>query len=147
MQASDRVLLIDVENTLRSAGRAVAFQREVAALQAAAGERLHHCVAAFALRPSVDRILVSLLAEVGVAPWPVPPGRDAAETALLAHARYVHGRGGRTFVVASGDHRFATLATLGKLEVVAWEGQQVAKSLVHAAKIVHRIPRPGRARG
>lgn len=142
VRADDRVLLIDVENALGGAdGHPPVFRARVAALRAAAG-RLHHCVAAFGLERSADRTPLSLLAEVGVAPWPVSPGHDAADAALLEHARYVYRRGGRTFVVASADHRFATLAGLGRLEVVAWKGQRIARRLEDAAHTVWRVRRP-----
>lgn len=142
VRADDRVLLIDVENALGGlAGHPPVFRARVTALRDAAG-RLHHCVAAFGLEDSADRTPLSLLAEVGVAPWPVVPGQDAADAALLEHARYVYRRGGRSFVVASADHRFATLAAMGRLEVVAWEGQRLARRLEAAAHTVRRVHRP-----
>ncbi|WP_045876488.1 NYN domain-containing protein [Pseudofrankia sp. DC12] len=85
---------------------------------------------------------MSLLAELGVAPWPVPAKPDAADDALLQHARYIHERGGRTFTVASADRQFADLAKLGDLEVIAWENQPVARALEKAATRVRRLPYP-----
>jgi len=142
MQPDDRVLLIDMENTVGSVRpRPAVVRARVRALQAAAG-RVHHVVACYsAANPAAD-VVVSVLAELGVAPWPVPPGTDAAETALLQHARYVADRGGRIFVVASGDHRFAALANRGRLELLAWDGQKIAKKLEQAAADLRRIPIP-----
>lgn len=148
MQASDRVLLIDVENVLGGLDRRrpLVFQTRIAVLLGAAGGPLHHCVAAFGMGSARDQALLSLLAEIGVAPWPVTPGPNAADRALLEHAQHVYRRGGRTFVVASGDHRLAEVARLGRLEVVAWQRQQVSKRLIEAAQVIRRIPLPGRAR-
>jgi len=92
--------------------------------------------------PSLDEV-VSVLAELGVAPWPVPSSANAADKALLQHAHYVHQRGGRVFIVASGDRQFAALASLGRLEVLAWEKQPVARALANAAgSHLRRLPAP-----
>jgi hypothetical protein len=133
MRAGDRVLLIDVENTVGSVRpRPDVVRRRVGALVSAAGP-VHHVVASYAPDdPAVD-VAVSVLAELGVAPWPVPPGANAADHALLRHARYVYDRGGRVFAVASADGRFARLAELGRLEVLVWHNQKVARALENAA--------------
>src|SRR5574341_1617546 len=83
MDANDRVLLIDVENTVGpNRPRPALVRARVTALRAAAGT-VHHTVACYsAADPSAD-VVVSVLAEHGVAPWPVPPAPDAAEAALL----------------------------------------------------------------
>ncbi len=142
MQPDDRVLLIDMENAVGSVRpRPVVVRARVRALQAAAG-RVHHVVACYSAADPAADVVVSVLAELGVAPWPVPPGTDAADTALLQHARYVADRGGRIFVVASGDHRFAALADRGRLELLAWDGQKLAKKLEQAAANIRRIPIP-----
>lgn len=143
--ALPRVLLIDVDNmvgvacTPRPAARA-----RLAVLLAAAGP-VHHAVAAYNARgDSVEDPLASHLAELGVGCIPVDGGPDAADRALLEHARRVHdtkGCGG--FVIASADGRFARLASLGTTEVLAWQGQPVAARLRDAAHRVHHIPRPG----
>jgi hypothetical protein len=139
---NDRVLLIDMENAVGSIRpRAAVVRARVTALRAAAGD-VHHVVACYSAADPAAGEMVSVLAELGVAPWPVLPGRDAAETALLQHAHYVAGRGGRTFLVASGDHRFAELQQLGRLEVLAWNDQKLARKLTTAATQVHRIPKP-----
>jgi hypothetical protein len=145
MHAEDRVLLIDVENSVGPVRPRPALVRaRVGALRAAAGD-VHHVVACYSATDPAADVLVSVLAELGVAPWPVPPGRDAAETALLQHARYVVDRGGRTFVVASGDHRFTALADLGRLEVLAWDGHPISQRLEHAAHQLTRLPWPAAA--
>ncbi|MCK9921180.1 hypothetical protein MXD61_04550 [Frankia sp. AgPm24] len=142
MQEQDRVLLIDVENSVGSIrAHPDLVRRRIEVLLDAAGP-VHHALACYAQdNPGADT-LVSVLAELGVAPWPVPSAADAADHALLRHARYVHGRGGRVFTVASGDHRFAVLAELGRVEVLVWEQQPVARALVRAAGPgLRRLPR------
>ncbi len=75
-------------------------------------------------------------------PGPCRRGDNAADDTLLQHAHYVHSRGGRTFTVASADHRFAELARWGQLDVLAWEGQPVAHALTRAAGAhLRRLPR------
>lgn len=56
------------------------------ALLDAAGPR-HHAVAAYASLEDTDDVTASTLPALGVAPRRVTPGPDAAELALLAHAR------------------------------------------------------------
>ncbi|GHG42786.1 MULTISPECIES: hypothetical protein [Amycolatopsis] len=76
----------------------------------------------------------------------VAPSPDAAEDALLAHARRVHDSLGRCcWLVASADHRLAALTDLGPIEVLAWEGQPVADRLTNVAHATHRLPRPDSA--
>lgn len=138
-----RVLLIDLENSVGAVRprRRVLLAR-VEALLAAAGP-VHHAVAGYGGADLTDDPTASTLAELGVAALRVTPAPDAAEEVLLAHARRIHASlGCRAFVVASGDRRFAELAGLGRLELVAWEGQPVAARLEEAAHRVHRVPRP-----
>lgn len=147
MNADDRILLLDLENlgTVRLRPRPLRARLET--LLTAAGE-IHHAVAAYALPtaalPTGDGgdPLASLLAELRIAPLRVPPGTDAAELALLAHARHVHAEGCRIFLVGSADGRFAELAGLGRVELLVWESQPVATRLVNIAHHVHRIARP-----
>jgi hypothetical protein len=87
-----------------------------------------------------------VLAELRVAPLPVPPGADAAEADLLRHAHHVHARGGRRFVVASGDRRFSALGALGSVELVLFEGQPLSRRLEQVADAVRRVPRPSGSR-
>lgn len=142
MNADDRVLLMDLENigTVRLRPRPLRARLET--LLAAAGP-IHHAVAGYT-QPTGDGgdPLASLLAELRIAPLRVPPGTDAAELALLAHARHVHAEGGRIFLVASADRRFAELAALGRVELLVWDGQPIATRLADIAHHIHRIPRP-----
>jgi hypothetical protein len=138
-----RVLLIDLENSVGAVRprRRVLLAR-VEALLAAAGP-VHHAVAGYGGADLADDPTASTLAELGVAALRVAPAPDAAEEVLLAHARRVHASlGCRAFVVASADRRFAELAELGRLELVAWEGQPVAARLEEAAHRVCRVSRP-----
>ncbi|WNV82920.1 hypothetical protein [Umezawaea sp. Da 62-37] len=138
-----RVLLIDLENSVGAVRprRRVLLAR-VEALLAAAGP-VHHAVAGYAGADLADDPTASTLAELGVSALRVAPAPDAAEEALLAHAGRVYASlGCRAFVVASGDRRFTQLARLGRLELVAWDGQSVAARLEDAAHLVRRVPRP-----
>ncbi len=74
MQAEDRVLLIDVENMIGSVrSRPDLVSARVRALLDAAGP-VHHTLACYTqVDPAIDRV-ASVLAELGVAPWPVPAG-------------------------------------------------------------------------
>lgn len=92
MNADDRILLLDLENlgTVRLRPRPLRTRLET--LLAAAGE-IHHAVAAYALPDASEGDpLASQLAGLRIAPLRVPPGPDAAELALLAHARHVQSR-------------------------------------------------------
>lgn len=142
MNADDRILLLDLENlgTVRLRPRPLRARLE--ALLAAGGD-VHHAVAAYAL-PDPDGVdpIASVLAELRIAPLRVPPGPDAAELALLAHARHVHAEGGRIFLVGSADGRFAELAALGRVELLVWDGQPVATKLAEVVHDLHRLARP-----
>ncbi|MBY8848321.1 hypothetical protein K7G98_06655 [Saccharothrix sp. MB29] len=135
------MLLIDVENVVGPVNPAGAGALAHRALLAAAGP-VHHAMEGYSRQdPAGDRV-VSVLAEMGVCTWVVPPGTDAAEKVLLAHARYAHDRGCRSFVVASADHGFTALRDLGTFDVVVWQEQEVSARLAAAARAVHRVPRP-----
>ncbi|MBW4720503.1 hypothetical protein [Saccharothrix obliqua] len=137
-----KVLLIDVENVVGPVNPSPQLVRaRVAALLHAAGP-LHHVMAGYSRTDPANDATVSVLAEMGVAARVVPPGNDAAEKALLEHARYAHERGHRSFAVASADHRFTALRELGTFEVLVWQDQEVALKLDAAADAVHRLPRP-----
>ncbi|GAA1309277.1 hypothetical protein [Saccharothrix xinjiangensis] len=142
--ARPRVLLIDVDNMVGVActPRPVARAR-MEALLVAAGP-VHHAVAAYNARTDqADDPLSSHLAELGVGCIPVDDGPDAADHALLRHARRLHdSRTHGDFVVASADGRFSQLASLGELEVLAWQGQPVAARLRHTAHRLRRVPKP-----
>ncbi|WP_433268179.1 hypothetical protein ACQPZF_03570 [Actinosynnema sp. CS-041913] len=137
-----KVLLIDVENVVGPVNPSPELVRaRVGALLEAAGP-VHHVMAGYSRDDSAKDCVVSVLAEMGVPTWVVPRGTDAAEKALLTHARYAHDRGCRSFVVASGDHRFTELKALGAFEVLVWQEQKVAVKLNAAARAVRRVPRP-----
>lgn len=142
--ADERVLLIDVENVVGPVAPGPEVIRgRVRALIEAAGEP-HHVLACYAPEdPQADRT-VSVLAEMRVATWQVGKATDAADHALLQHARYLRERGFTTFVVASADGMFAALAELGRLEVLVWERQSPSQRLVTAAHAVQRLRLPPR---
>ncbi|GAA2798702.1 hypothetical protein [Saccharopolyspora taberi] len=142
MNADDRVALLDLENLGAARLRPRPLRARLEALLAVAGD-IHHAAAAYALSDGHDTDPVaSVLAELRIAPLRVPPGPDAAELALLAHARHVHSEGGRTFLVGSADGRFYELVALGRVELLVWDGQPVATKLAEAVHHIHRLTRP-----
>lgn len=142
MNADDRILLLDLENLGSVWLRPRPLRARLETLLASAGE-IHHAVAAYALPAGADADpLASLLAELRIAPLRVAPGADAAELALLAHARHSHAEGARNFLVGSADGRFAELAGHGRVELLVWDGQPIATRLADIAHHVHRITRP-----
>ncbi|GAB2994264.1 hypothetical protein [Saccharothrix stipae] len=145
MDAAQRVLLIDIENAVGSVNpRPDLVRARVGALVRAAGS-VHPVLACYSQSDPNSDAIVSVLAEMGIPTWLVTPGTDAAETALLSHARYVHARGCRAFSVASADHQFTALAELGEFDVIAWTGQKVSGRLHATARQVRRVPRPSGA--
>ncbi|MGZ3146297.1 hypothetical protein ACVDFE_30755 [Lentzea chajnantorensis] len=89
-----------------------------------------------------EDLTLSVLAELGIAACRVPQHANAAEHALLRHARYAHQQGCRSFAVASADRAFTALADYGEFDVLIWEGQPVAARLEACAHRVVRVPRP-----
>ncbi|MET9265279.1 hypothetical protein [Amycolatopsis sp. NPDC004079] len=142
MIADDRVALLDLENLGMVKLRPRTLRTRLESLLAACGD-IDHAVASYAVAAGeAHDPAASVLAELRIAPLRVPPGPDAAELALLAHARHVHAEGGRIFVVASADGRFAELAALGRVELLVWEGQPVATKLAGVAHSIRRLRRP-----
>jgi hypothetical protein len=143
-QDTTSVLLVDAENVIGpSKPRLPLVRARVRALLAAAGA-VDHAVACFAYSWPADDSVASALIELGLIPWAVTTDPDAAELALISHARYLATRGHAwRFLVASGDHRLAEIAEYGELHVLVWEGQALASRLTTAAAAVHRLPRPG----
>ncbi|GAA2698215.1 MULTISPECIES: hypothetical protein [Actinosynnema] len=141
-----RVLLIDLENAVGAIRpRPRVLRGRVGALLGAAGP-VHHAIAGYSGADLADDPTASLLAELGVGALRVAPAQDAAENALLAHAHRVHDAlGCRVFVVASADRRFAELAALGRLELLAWADQPIAAKLLDVAHELTRVPRPSGA--
>lgn len=135
------MLLIDLENAVGTIHvRPRVLRTKVHALLQAAGP-VHHALASYAQADTAGDTVVSVLAELGVSAWRVAQHDNAAEHALITHARYVHQQGCRTFTVASADRAFTALADLGTFDVLAWEGQQVAGKLEDRAHEVIRVPR------
>jgi hypothetical protein len=141
VNTDDRILLLDLENLGSATLRPRPLRARLATLLAAAGEH-HHAVAAYAIAEGEPDPVASLLAELRIAPLCVRPGPDAAELALLAHARYVHAQGGRIFLVGSADGRFAELVALGRVELLVWDGQPVSTKLADVVHDIHRLTRP-----
>ncbi|TKG59156.1 hypothetical protein [Prauserella endophytica] len=137
-------MLVDLENVVGFRPKRRTLRTRMTALLDAAGPR-HHAVAAYASLEDADDVTASTLAALGVAPLRVTPGPDAAELALLAHARRMQADGCARFTVCSGDHAFAVLgdADASSLEVLVWQGQPVATGLTAAADHVRRLPRLG----
>ncbi|MFK0247128.1 hypothetical protein ACIQUM_20735 [Amycolatopsis azurea] len=142
MQPDDRVALLDLENLGIARMRPRPMRAHLETVLLVIGPA-HHVVAAYAAEPVRPDERASLLAELGVAPLIVEQGRDAAELALLEHARHVHEVGGRTFLVGSADGAFAELAQLGVVDVLARKHQPIAAKLAAAAREEYRLPRTG----
>lgn len=137
------VLLVDAENVIGpSKPRLPLVRARVQALLAAAGP-VDHAVACFSQSWPADDSVTSALIELGVVPWAVPACPDAAELALIGHARYLATRGRPwRFLVASGDHRLAEIGEYGELHVLVWDGHPLAGRLTSTAAAVHRLSRP-----
>ncbi|MDT8913738.1 hypothetical protein [Amycolatopsis sp. PS_44_ISF1] len=135
-------MLIDLENVVGFRPKRRTLRTRMTALLEAAGPR-HHAVAAYASLEDTDDVTASTLAALGVAPLRVTPAPDAAELALLAHARRMQADGCASFTVCSGDHAFAVLgdADALTLDVLVWQGQPVATGLAAVADHVRRLPR------
>ncbi|ASO20789.1 hypothetical protein AHOG_15815 [Actinoalloteichus hoggarensis] len=121
MNADDKTLLLDLENLGSVTLRPRPLRVRLEALLAAAGDH-HHAVAAYAVADGTPDALSSVLAELRIAPLRVAHEPNAAELALIAHAEHVHAEGGRVFLVGSADGRLADLVSLGRVEVLVWEG-------------------------
>ncbi|RSO42032.1 hypothetical protein DMH15_12520 [Streptomyces sp. WAC 06725] len=136
------LLLIDVENTIgANAQLATALARLDALLHRAhaTGQVIAAC-AGSRIRPGV----ADALRQRGVHLPLADTDKNAADRLLIEHARTAAADGTRRFVVASADAAFAALAPFGRLEILAWEGQQVGKALTQAGN-VHRLARVPRA--
>lgn len=144
MLPTDRLVLIDLENVVGFRPKRRTLRARIIALLDAAGPH-HHAVAAYAAEDAEDDPTASALACLKVAPLRVLPGPDAAETALLAHARRMQAEGCVLFTVCSSDRAFASLADgeSAQVEVLIWEGQPVSSKLEQVVNHVRRLPRPG----
>lgn len=143
MLPTDRLVLIDLENVVGFRSKPRTLRVRVTALLDAAGLR-HHAVAAYAADDAEDDPTASELACLGVSPLRVPHGPDAAETALLAHARRMQAEGCVLFTVCSSDRAFASLTDgeSAQVDVLIWEGQPVSSKLEQVVNHVRRLPRP-----
>lgn len=129
MRAANRVLLIDVDGVVGpDAPRPELVRERVAAVLRAAGP-VHHALACYTGEPTGLDELGSVLAELGVPSRVVPPGRGAVAGALLAHARYTHGRGCRAFALVADHHDL----TPGCVDVVDGSGRSATVRAVRAA--------------
>ncbi|MBE1467425.1 hypothetical protein [Kibdelosporangium phytohabitans] len=143
MLPTDRLVLIDLENVVGFRPKPRTLRTRITSLLNATEPR-HHAVAAYAADDAEDDHTASALAWLGVAPLRVPPGPDAAENALLAHAKRMRAQGCALFTVCSGDRAFTALADDGyaRIDVVIWEGQPISSKLEQVANHVRRLPRP-----
>jgi hypothetical protein len=69
--------------------------------------------------------------------------RNGADRLLLDHARSLKEQGVNRFMIASNDHRFARVATLGELHVLTLNGAYVSERLRAAAATVTVLGRHG----
>ncbi|MCE7011810.1 hypothetical protein LWC34_54700 [Kibdelosporangium philippinense] len=144
MLPTDRLVLIDLENVVGFRPKPRTLRARITALLDAAGPH-HHAVAAYAADDAEDDLTASALACLNVAPLRVPPRPDAAETALLAHARRMQAEGCMLFTICSSDRAFASLTNgeSAQVDVLIWEGQPVSTKLEQVVNHVRRLPRPG----
>ncbi|WP_030019393.1 hypothetical protein [Streptomyces monomycini] len=132
------VLLIDVENVIGANAQPATATARMDAMLRHTGP-LDQTIAACArgrIRPGV----ASGLQQRGVRLLLVDAGKNAADRLLLVQAHAAAAAGTRRFVIASADAAFAALAPLGRVEILVWEGQPVAKTLSKAGA-VRRLPR------
>jgi len=130
-------LLIDLENFCpgsRRQKRVLAQLRHLLLLAGPVDE-----VVAFAATPVLAR-QATLLAAAGIRALGVRPGRDAADKALVAHAKQLAAAGTTRFVVASADHYFARVAKFGQLRVISTPDHPVSTVLAAAAHDVRVAP-------
>ena len=83
---------------------------------------------------------------LNTAPWrvlTVDSGPDAADEALLAAAQDYLAHGVTDLVIASGDHRFADLATRTRLHVVSLRGATSSALMLAATDVLYLRAYPG----
>lgn len=136
--AASAVLLIDVENVIGANAQPATATARMDALLRYTGP-LDQTIAACA-RDRIRPVVASGLQQRGVHLLLVDAGRNAADRLLLDQAHAAAAAGTRRFVIASADAAFAALAPLGRVEILVWEGQPVAKTLSKAGA-VRRLPR------
>ncbi|MCA1194495.1 hypothetical protein [Saccharopolyspora sp. 6V] len=135
-------MLIDVENVIGGkAPRDDVIRARVSALLAAVPGA--SAVAFFARHGDAeDERMSRTFRDLGVTTVLVDREPDAADNAILAHARTLSDRGHERFVVASADGALARIADLGALRVLAWKHQPVARQLRSAATEITLLDRP-----
>lgn len=129
-QGGRSALLIDLENICQGSRRRERVLAQLRHLLLFAGPVDE--VVAFAATPVLAR-QAALLAAAGIPAVGVHPGPDAADKALVAHAKQLAAAGTTRFVVASADHYFARVAQLGQLRVISTPDHPVSKVLAAAA--------------
>jgi len=129
MLPTDRLVLIDVENVVGLRSKPRTLRALVTAPLNAAGPRT--MPAAYAANDAEDDPTASTLACLGVVPLRMPPGPDAAETALLAHARRMQAERCVLFTVLLQRSRFASFTDgeSAHVDELIWEGQPVSLKL------------------
>lgn len=133
--------LVDVENTVIVRGRLLPVV-EGDVLLAAAGEYLGGMPVQVATGENVLRPYMAAFAARGWVPALVPTAPDAADLALLDAGRAFAAAGVTDLVVVGGDHRYAELAAVARLHVIAHKGH-LSKVLRLAATTVTFLPRTG----
>jgi hypothetical protein len=73
------------------------------------------------------------LARLGLRWEECPAGPDAADARIVARAGEFAALGYQEFLITSGDHYFAALATAGRLTVVVPSDVRVSNALRHAS--------------
>jgi hypothetical protein len=137
---ADAVLLIDVENMIGANARPGTLGAKVDALTGRAGGSVPVVAACAGNR--ITAAGKQALNDRKIKLLTVGDDKDAADKALLDEAEKRARDGCTRFVVASHDSRFARLADLGQLEIIAWANPKIAKKDTARAAAVHQVPRP-----
>jgi hypothetical protein len=131
--AHRRVLLVDLENLAYEDGACLPtdhVEERVCKVLAAAGRTDY----AIAVAPHAALVRYGAgLARLGLRWEECSTGRDAADARIVARAGELADLGYEEFVIASADHYFAVLASVGRLTVVVPTGVGVSKVLRHAS--------------
>lgn len=129
----DTALLIDLENYCPGSRRPTRVASQLRQLLDAAGP-VSSTVAVAAT--AVAHRQRHVLATAGITVLSVPAGHNAADEALITEARRLARTGVRRFIVASGDHIFARVASFGELVVITHATHEVSRRLSNAASEV-----------
>lgn len=137
---ADAVLLIDLENMIGANARSARFEAKLDALTGQAGHGTPVVAACAGTR--ITSAGKKALKDRKIKLLSVNGTKDAADEALLDEAGKRARSGCIRFVVASHDSRFAKLADLGQLEILAWTTPKPAEKYASRAANVHRMSRP-----